>query len=95
MGARRSLLLGGFPFLGLAQQIAHNRAHPLRKCRKPDTQIVADCLPVVATTEDGDEAADGYRKSAKRSLGETESALANLTMFSNATFRSPRSTPPT
>jgi hypothetical protein len=34
-------------------------------------------------------------KSAKRSFGETESAFANFTMFSKATFRSPRSTPPT
>ena len=34
-------------------------------------------------------------KSVNSSLGETESAFANFTIFSNATFRSPRSTPPT
>jgi hypothetical protein len=36
-----------------------------------------------------------HGKSAKSSRGETESARANFTMFSRATFRSPRSTPPT
>jgi hypothetical protein len=36
-----------------------------------------------------------YEKSMKSSLGGTERAFANFTIFSRATFRSPRSTPPT
>jgi hypothetical protein len=37
-----------------------------------------------------------YReKSENKSPGVTESAFASLMMFSKATFRSPRSTPPT
>jgi hypothetical protein len=35
-----------------------------------------------------------HGKSANNSLGDTERAFANLTIFSKATFRSPRSTPP-
>jgi len=35
------------------------------------------------------------KKSVNKSPGLTESAFASLTMFSRATFRSPRSTPPT
>ncbi len=36
-----------------------------------------------------------YGKFVNSSLGGTESARASLMMFSKATFRSPRSTPPT
>ena len=36
-----------------------------------------------------------HGRESKRSLVFTESARANFTMFSSATFRSPRSTPPT
>lgn len=36
-----------------------------------------------------------HEKSTNRSAGLTESAFASLMMFSRATFRSPRSTPPT
>jgi hypothetical protein len=35
-----------------------------------------------------------HGKSENSSLGDTERALANFTIFSKATFRSPRSTPP-
>ena len=35
-----------------------------------------------------------HGKSANNSLGDTERAFANFTIFSKATFRSPRSTPP-
>jgi hypothetical protein len=36
-----------------------------------------------------------HEKPSKKSFGETERAFASFTIFSKATFRSPRSTPPT
>lgn len=69
-----------------AQRIEPQKADPILRLIESLTGVGLGLKYTHATNQES---------SVNRSEGLTESAFASLTMFSSATFRSPRSTPPT